>query len=201
MKKLLFLLLFIPLVSFSQDFVRLSENEINKEMAIAKKYVASEENRDLIRKVLTEKGKPKTGEGYNVYNNDKTFVLYKISSIEQDKISEENKELVEEFENEKSRNRNKLIISTILSIIFLYLSGRKFKLWIKALILFITPLISAYALVSIFNEYVDTFGGMILLAVMSIIILIYILIQFLKVSPLGTALGLYLSFKNDDDKK
>ena len=102
---------------------------------------------------------------------------------------------------ESSLRKNKLNIVIIFSLILLYLSSRKFKFWIKVLILFFTPFISAYALVSIFNEYIDTFGGMILWAVFSLGVIIYILIQFMRESTIGTALGLFLAFKSDDDEK
>ena len=96
-----------------------------------------------------------------------------------------------------SESKKKLTISIIFSLLLLYLSSRKFKLWIKAPILFFTPLVSAYALVGIFGEYVDSMVGLILLAVISLIVFIYILIQLISQG----VLGLYLAFKSDDDKK
>jgi hypothetical protein len=64
-----------------------------------------------------------------------------------------------------------------------------------------TPLVSAYALVGIFGEYVDSMGGLILLALISLIVFIYILIQFMRESAIGTALALYFAFKSDENEK
>ena len=64
-----------------------------------------------------------------------------------------------------------------------------------------TPLVSAYALVGIFGEYVDSMGGLILLALVSLIVFIYILIQFMRESAIGTALALYFAFKSDENEK
>ena len=201
MKKLLLLLLFIPLVSFGQDFVKLSESQIVEEMKIVEEIVKDKENQKLVRKKLSEKGKPKTGDGYTI-KDTYGHPIYSVSSIEEDnKRDAEFNEWLNNNINSDSENTKKLTISIIFSLLLLYLSSRKFKLWIKAPILFFTPFISAYALVSIFNEYVDTFGEMILWAVFSLGVCIYIIFQFIRESPIGTALGLYFAFKKDDDKK
>tara|TARA_B100000963_G_C22537082_1_gene630309 strand:- start:80 stop:685 length:606 start_codon:yes stop_codon:yes gene_type:complete len=201
MRQLILLLLFIPLISFGQDFVKLSENQIVEEMKIVEEIVKDKENQKLVRKKLSEKGKPITGDGYTI-KDTYGHPIYSVSSIEEDnKRDAEFNEWLNNNINSDSENTKKLTISIIFSLLLLYLSSRKFKLWIKAPILFFTPLVSAYALINIFNEYVNTFGGMILWAVVTVIVVIYILIQFLKVSSLGTALGLYFSLKSDEDKK
>ena len=201
MKKLTILLFLIPLVSFGQDFVKLSESQIVEEMKIVEEIVKDKENQKLVRKKLSEKGKPITGDGYTI-KDTYGHPIYSVSSIEEDnKRDAEFNEWLNNNINSDSENTKKLTISIIFSLLLLYLISRKFKLWIKAPILFFTPLVSAYALINIFNEYVNTFGGMILWAVVTVIVVIYILIQFLKVSPLGTALGLYSSLKSDEDKK
>ena len=201
MKKVILLLLFIPFVCFGQDFVKLSESQIVEEMKIVEEIVKNKENQKLIRKKLSEKGKPISGDGYTI-NDTYGHPIWIVSSIEEDnKRDAEFNEWLNNNINSNSENTIKLTISIIFSLLLLYLSSRKFKLWIKAPILFFTPFISAYALVSIFNGYVDTFGGIILWAVFSISVIIYILIQFMRESIIGTVFGLFFTFKSDDDEK
>ena len=221
MKKVILLLLFIPLFSFGQDYIKLSEIEIDEEMKLVEEIVKDKENQKLIREYLREKGIPdddyeEAGDSGFVFDTNGHPIWYflsigEISLLEgghplddpetKEKYLEIVKSKITTMKIESSLRKNKLNIVIIFSLILLYLSSRKFKFWIKVLILFFTPFISAYALVSIFNEYIDTFGGMILWAVFSLGVIIYILIQFMRESTIGTALGLFLAFKSDDDEK
>ena len=125
--------------------------------------------------------------------------MFEGSAFNQDISSWDDSNIIDKLLG--SESKKKLTISIIFSLILLYLSSRKFKLWVKAPILFFTPLVSAYALAGIFGEYVDSMGGLMLLAVISLIVFIYILIQFMRESVIGTVLGLYFAFKSNDDKK
>ena len=48
MKKVILLLLFIPLFSFGQDYIKLSEIEIDEEMKLVEEIVKDKENQKLL---------------------------------------------------------------------------------------------------------------------------------------------------------
>ena len=221
MKKLILLLLFIPLVSFGQDYIELSEIEIDEIMKLVEEIVKDKGNQNLVREYLREKGIPddlyeEAGDSGFVFDTNGHPIWYFLSigeeadllegghpldDADKEKYLEIVKSKITMMKIESSLSKNKLNIVIIFSLILLYLSSRKFKFWIKVPILFFTPFICAYALVGIFNEYIDHFGEVILWAVFSLGVIIYILIQFMRESVIGTALGLFLAFKSDDDEK
>ena len=138
--------------------------------------------------------------GHDFVEFSERSMLFEFENIQQNNGDIEFQGWLQEFEENERSKKNKVTVSIIVSIVLLFLCGRKLKLWLKAIILFITPLICAYALIGYFNLYIDSFGGLILLAIISLVVFIYILIQFFKVSPIGTALGLYVALKSDDKK-
>ncbi len=215
---LLTLTLMFGLCSFSQEWHKLSEDELDYEMEIAEidipegDFWGPDENRSeklkLVRKELSEKGRPIDGEGYWVMWQDETMEfpmkLYYVKSFqEEDEEYEllnqiakpENNAKLWKFDekdfviNENLTIDKELAISIIFSFLGLFIISRKTNFCLKIPFFFIAPFLSWYSLHRFYELYMDDTGIILYLLILAIIF-IFTFWQAFKESPLGATVGL-----------